>query len=32
MAVVTITVGNVAALRQQNSKRLLAYSAIAHAG
>jgi len=32
MATVTIVVGNVAALRQQNSKRLLAYSAIAHAG
>jgi len=31
-AVVTMTVGNVAALRQENSKRLLAYSAIAHAG
>ena len=27
-----IPLGNVAALRQQNSKRLLAYSAIAHAG
>ena len=32
MAVITITLGNVAALRQNNSKRLLAYSAIAHAG
>ncbi len=32
MALVTMTVGNVAALRQHNSKRLLAYSAIAHAG
>jgi len=32
MALVTMTVGNVAALRQSNSKRLLAYSAIAHAG
>ncbi|MHC4956294.1 MAG: NADH-quinone oxidoreductase subunit N [Planctomycetota bacterium] len=32
MGVVTITIGNVAALRQNNSKRLLAYSAIAHAG
>ncbi len=31
-AVVTMTVGNVAALRQTNAKRLLAYSAIAHAG
>jgi len=32
MGVTTITLGNVAALRQNNSKRLLAYSAIAHAG
>jgi len=32
MGVVTVTLGNVAALRQNNSKRLLAYSAIAHAG
>jgi len=32
VALVTMTVGNLAALRQQNSKRLLAYSAIAHAG
>jgi len=32
MALVTMTVGNVAALRQRNAKRLLAYSAIAHAG
>jgi NADH-quinone oxidoreductase subunit N len=32
VALVTMTIGNVAALRQQNSKRLLAYSAIAHAG
>jgi NADH-quinone oxidoreductase subunit N len=32
IALVTMTIGNVAALRQQNSKRLLAYSAIAHAG
>ncbi|MHC4933486.1 MAG: NADH-quinone oxidoreductase subunit N [Planctomycetota bacterium] len=32
VALVTMTLGNVAALRQQNSKRLLAYSAIAHAG
>jgi len=32
VALVTMTVGNVAALRQQNAKRLLAYSAIAHAG
>jgi len=28
----TMTVGNVAALRQENIKRLLAYSSIAHAG
>jgi len=32
MSVITMTVGNVAALRQENAKRLLAYSAIAHAG
>lgn len=32
VALVTMTVGNLAALRQQDSKRLLAYSAIAHAG
>jgi len=32
MALVTMTIGNVAALRQRNAKRLLAYSAIAHAG
>jgi len=32
MALLTMTVGNVAALRQNNAKRLLAYSAIAHAG
>ena len=32
MAVSTMTIGNVIALRQDNSKRLLAYSAIAHAG
>jgi NADH-quinone oxidoreductase subunit N len=32
MALATMTIGNVAALRQSNSKRLLAYSAIAHAG
>ena len=29
---VTMTLGNLAALRQQNVKRLLAYSSIAHAG
>ncbi len=32
LAVVTMTVGNITALRQENLKRLLAYSSIAHAG
>jgi len=32
LAVLTMTVGNLAALGQQNMKRLLAYSSIAHAG
>lgn len=32
VAVVTMTVGNVAALSQTNLKRMLAYSSIAHAG
>jgi len=32
VAMVTMTVGNLTALRQQNVKRLLAYSSIAHAG
>jgi len=32
MAVVTMTVGNIIALRQDNIKRMLAYSSIAHAG
>lgn len=32
LAVVTMTLGNVAALLQTNMKRLLAYSSIAHAG
>ncbi|MDN5346639.1 MAG: NADH-quinone oxidoreductase subunit [Clostridia bacterium] len=32
LAVLTMTWGNIAALRQSNIKRLLAYSAIAHAG
>jgi NADH-quinone oxidoreductase subunit N len=32
LAVVTMTVGNVAALTQGNIKRMLAYSSIAHAG
>jgi NADH-quinone oxidoreductase subunit N len=32
LALLTMTVGNIAALRQENIKRLLAYSSIAHAG
>ncbi|RKX21790.1 MAG: NADH-quinone oxidoreductase subunit N [Candidatus Zixiibacteriota bacterium] len=32
LAVITMTVGNVLALRQDNVKRMLAYSSIAHAG
>jgi len=32
LSVVTMTFGNIAALRQENMKRLLAYSSIAHAG
>ena len=32
LAVITMTVGNLAALTQSNMKRLLAYSSIAHAG
>ena len=32
VAVLSMTVGNLAALRQQNVKRMLAYSSIAHAG
>ncbi len=32
LAVVTMTVGNVAAITQSNIKRMLAYSSIAHAG
>jgi NADH-quinone oxidoreductase subunit N len=32
MAVVSMTVGNLGALRQQNVKRMMAYSSIAHAG
>jgi NADH-quinone oxidoreductase subunit N len=32
VAILSMTVGNLAALRQQNVKRMLAYSAIAHAG
>ncbi len=31
-AAITMTIGNVAALRQENVKRMLAYSSIAHAG
>ncbi len=32
LAVLTMTLGNVAALRQKNIKRMLAYSSISHAG
>jgi NADH-quinone oxidoreductase subunit N len=32
LAIVTMTVGNIAALTQSNLKRMLAYSSIAHAG
>ncbi len=32
LAVLTMTIGNLAAIRQDNVKRLLAYSSIAHAG
>ena len=32
IAAVTITIGNIAALRQQNIKRMLAYSSISHGG
>jgi NADH-quinone oxidoreductase subunit N len=32
LAILTMTVGNLAALRQTNLKRMLAYSSIAHAG
>jgi NADH-quinone oxidoreductase subunit N len=32
ISIVTMTLGNIAALRQDNLKRLLAYSSIAHAG
>jgi NADH-quinone oxidoreductase subunit N len=32
LSIVTMTLGNIAALRQENMKRLLAYSSIAHAG
>lgn len=32
LAVLTMTLGNLAALRQENVKRMLAYSSVAHAG
>ncbi len=32
ISIITMTLGNVAALRQDNMKRMLAYSSIAHAG
>ena len=32
LAILTMTVGNIAALRQDNIKRMLAYSSISHAG
>src|SRR5207247_1788756 len=32
ISIITMTLGNIAALRQDNLKRLLAYSSIAHAG
>lgn len=32
LAVLTMTIGNITALRQENIKRVLAYSSIAHAG
>jgi NADH-quinone oxidoreductase subunit N len=32
LSIITMTLGNLAALRQDNMKRLLAYSSIAHAG
>jgi NADH-quinone oxidoreductase subunit N len=32
MSIITMTLGNIAALRQDNMKRMLAYSSIAHAG
>jgi len=32
ISVITMTLGNIAALRQENIKRMLAYSSIAHAG
>ncbi len=32
VSIITMTLGNIAALRQENMKRMLAYSSIAHAG
>ena len=32
LAIITMTIGNLAALTQTNLKRMLAYSSIAHAG
>ena len=32
LAIITMTVGNVVAIAQNNVKRMLAYSSIAHAG
>ena len=32
IAVITMTVGNISALLQNNVKRMLAYSSVAHAG
>jgi NADH-quinone oxidoreductase subunit N len=32
ISIITMTLGNIAALRQENLKRMLAYSSIAHAG
>ena len=32
LSIITMTLGNIAALRQDNMKRMLAYSSIAHAG
>ena len=32
IAALTITIGNIAAIRQDNIKRMLAYSSISHAG
>ena len=32
IAAITITIGNISAIRQDNVKRMLAYSSISHAG